>query len=132
MTDGRPNEFPIEPVVSNRQARISWRREKLIAQEEVALLRQKLRECTQREHLNKIQRCRKEAIEYMEALNKYKKGLKLTDVAYNFIVLTIFLQEEILMIALCLNASTCTPRILLTYVTNSVLSCTYYNALHIL
>lgn len=74
MDEGRPKEFPVSPVVSNRQARIEWRREKLIAHEEVALLRQKLRECTQREHINKTQRCKKEAIEYMEALNKYKKG----------------------------------------------------------
>ena len=75
MTDGN-SEFPVGPAVSTRQARIAWKREKLIAQEEVAVLRQKLRECTQREHINKIQRCREEAIEYLEALNKYKKGLK--------------------------------------------------------
>ena len=76
MTDGKPDQFPVGPVVSNRQARIAWKREKMIAQEEVAILRQKLRECTQREHINKIQRCRKEAIEYLDALNKYKKGSK--------------------------------------------------------
>jgi len=76
MTDGKPDEFPVGPVVSNRQARIAWKREKMIAQEEVAILRQKLRECTQREHINKVQRCRKEAIEYLDALNKYKKGSK--------------------------------------------------------
>ena len=76
MTDQQPKEFPIEPVVTNRQAKLAWKRDKLIAHEEVALLRQKLRECTQREHINKTQRCRQEAIEYMEALDKYKKGLK--------------------------------------------------------
>lgn len=76
MADKQPDEFPVGPVVTNRQARLAWKREKLIAQEEVAVLRQKLRECTQREHINKIQRCRKEAAEYLEALNKYKKGSK--------------------------------------------------------
>lgn len=74
MTDRR-HEFPVEPVVTKRQERLAWKREKLVAHEEVALLRQKLRECTQREHINKTQRCRKEAIDYMEALDKYKKGL---------------------------------------------------------
>ena len=102
MTDGKPNEFPVGPVITNRQARISWKREKLIAQEEVAVLRQRLRECTQREHINKIQRCRKEAIEYLEALNKYKKGLKkLHAYSLQFIVQTCFLQEELLMIGSC-------------------------------
>lgn len=84
MTDEQREEFPVGPVVTNRQARIAWKREKLIAQEEVAILRQQLRECTQREHINKIQRCRKEAIEYLEALNKYKKGLKFRHYFYKF------------------------------------------------
>lgn len=69
------NVFPVDSVVANRQARIEWKRERLIQQEEIALLRKKFRECTWREHHNKTQRCRKEAIEYLEALNKYKKGL---------------------------------------------------------
>ena len=101
MTDGKADEFPVGPVVTTRQARIAWKRERMIAQEEVAVLRQKLRECTQREHINKIQRCREEAIEYLEALNKYKKGLKSCMQSLQFIVQTCFLQEELLTIASC-------------------------------
>jgi len=66
---------PTTDVVGKWKEKKEWRFEKMVQEEEVRILRQRLRECTQREFINSTQRCKKEALEYYETLHKYKKGL---------------------------------------------------------
>ena len=84
MTERKPEPKPgpMTDVVGTWKAKKEWKLEKKIQEEEVKILRQRLRECTQREFTNSIQRCKKEAIEYYETLHKYKKGLKLSSTLY--------------------------------------------------
>jgi len=72
-------------VIAKRREKQARNKERLIAREEVNILRFRLRECAQREYINRIQNCQKEAKAYMDAFTKYRDG------RFNYSVLFYFL-----------------------------------------
>ena len=74
-TDGNQ----IVDVIAKRREKQARNKERLIAREEVNILRAQLRDCAQREYINRIQNCQEEAKAYMDAFRKYRDGgLKLS------------------------------------------------------
>ena len=85
VEDGKStDDQQVVEVIAKRREKQARGKERLIAREEVDILRARLRECAQREYINRIQNCQKEAKAYMDAFTKYRDGRCNSSVLFDF------------------------------------------------
>lgn len=73
-TETSSDKKQVIEVISKRRERQARNKERLVAREEVNILRAQLRDCAQREYINRIQNCQEEAKAYLDAFRKYRDG----------------------------------------------------------